>query len=62
MVDKATKTGKVGITLGPWLARHREAVSKPIIEGFINNLKTTPGTNKIGTIGECFRIFRGVTF
>lgn len=53
MVDKAKKTASVGTTLGPWLLRHREAVARPLIEGFINAVKMTPGTNKVGAIGEC---------
>lgn len=51
-IDKATNGAKVGATLGPWLAKHREGVSKPLIEGFINTIRNTPGTDKVGTIGE----------
>lgn len=54
MVDKGVKLAKVGTTLGPWLLRHREAVSKPIIDGFINAVKLIPGTDKVGTLGFCW--------
>lgn len=53
VVDKGLKTANVGATLGPWLIKHREGVSKPLIEGVINIVKSTPGTNKVGAIGEC---------
>lgn len=54
MADKAIKTAKVGATLGPWLIKHREAVAKPLIDGFLNTIKMTPGTNKVGTVGFCW--------
>lgn len=54
ILDKGIKTAKVATTLGPWLVTHREAVSKPLIDGFINTLKYTPGTNKIGAVGFCW--------
>ena len=54
VVEKGVKTAKVGATLGPWLAKHREAVVKPIIDGFIRTVRMTPGTDKVGTIGFCW--------
>jgi len=54
LVEKGTKTAKVGATLGPWLIKHREAVSKPIIDGFIQTIRYTPGTDKLGVIGFCW--------
>jgi len=54
MIEKGVKTAKVGATLGPWLLIHREAVSKPIVDGFINAVKMIPGTNKVGAIGFCW--------
>jgi dienelactone hydrolase len=53
-VEKATKTAKVGATLGPWLVKHREAVSKPIIDGFIKTVRMIPRTDKVGVIGFCW--------
>lgn len=54
IIDKAKGTVDVMATLGPWLAKHREAVSEPLISGFVNTVKTTPGTNKVGAIGFCW--------
>ncbi|KAI9665006.1 MAG: hypothetical protein M1821_006454 [Bathelium mastoideum] len=54
LVEKGTKTAKVGATLGPWLIKHREAVSKPIIDGFIRTVRLVPGTDKVGVIGFCW--------
>ena len=50
-LDKAKETVDVMATLGPWLAKHREGVSEPIISGFVNAVKQIPGTNKVGAIG-----------
>ncbi|KAF2090640.1 dienelactone hydrolase family protein-like protein [Saccharata proteae CBS 121410] len=54
MVEKTAATAKVGATLGPWLVRHREGVSKPLMDGFINTIRTTAGTDKVGAIGFCW--------
>ncbi|KAI4187852.1 MAG: hypothetical protein LQ348_004014 [Seirophora lacunosa] len=52
--EKASNAASVPITLGPWLLRHREAVSAPLIDGFVNALRTLPGTGKIGAVGFCW--------
>ncbi|KAF2499536.1 alpha/beta-hydrolase [Lophium mytilinum] len=54
LVQKTAATAKVGATLGPWLLRHREAVSKPIIDGFIREVRKIPGTDHVGAIGFCW--------
>ncbi|KAL8918620.1 MAG: hypothetical protein Q9172_005336 [Xanthocarpia lactea] len=54
VTEKATNAAAVPITLGPWLVRHREAVSRPLIDGFINTIRMTPGTDKIGAVGFCW--------
>ena len=54
MTDKAKNAAIVPATLGPWLAKHREGVSRPIIDGFVNAVRMIPGTNKIGAIGFCW--------
>ena len=54
MVDKAKNAAIGPATLGPWLLKHREAVSRPIIDGFVNAVRIIPGTNKIGAIGFCW--------
>lgn len=52
IVDKVKGTVDVMATLGPWLVKHREGLAEPIISGFINAVKTIPGTNKVG--GESY--------
>jgi len=54
LVEKTTKTAKVGATLGPWLREHREAVSKPLMDGFIQAVRYLPGVDKVGVIGFCW--------
>ena len=54
LVDKAKNAAMVPATLGPWLAKHREGVSRPLIDGFVNAVRMTPGTNKIGAVGFCW--------
>ena len=53
-LDKAKETVDIMVTLGPWLAKHRESVSEPIISGFVDTVRGTPGTDKIGAIGFCW--------
>lgn len=38
----------------PWLAKHREGVSKPLIDSFIAAVRKTPGTGKVGALGFCW--------
>jgi dienelactone hydrolase len=52
-IQKTAKTAKVGATPGPWLIKHREAVSKPLIDSFIREVRKISGTDKVGTIGFC---------
>ena len=54
LVDKAKNAAIIPATLGTWLAKHREGVSGPLIDGFVNTVHMTPGTNKIGAIGFCW--------
>lgn len=54
MTEKATNAAVVPTTLGPWLVKYREAVSRPLIDGFINTIRMTPGTDKIGAVGFCW--------
>lgn len=54
VTEKATNAAAIPTTLGPWLVKHRESVSRPLIDGFINTLRMTPGTNKIGAVGFCW--------
>lgn len=54
VTDKAKNAAVVPTTLGPWLAKHREGVTRPLIDGFVNTVRMIPGTNKIGAIGFCW--------
>lgn len=54
LADKAKNTALIPTVLGPWMLKHREAVTKPLVDGFINTVRMIPGTNKIGAIGFCF--------
>ena len=54
IAEKAAATAKVGITLPPWLVKHREAVARPLIEGFIRTVRLIPGTDKVGVVGFCW--------
>lgn len=54
VVDKAKNAAIVPATLGPWLAKHREGVTRPLIDGFVNTVRMIPGTDKIGAIGFCW--------
>ena len=54
VADRAKNAAIVPATLGPWLAKHREGVTKPLIDGFVNIVRMTPGTNKVGAIGFCW--------
>ena len=52
--EKAKNAAVVPATLGPWLVKHREGVTRPLINGFVNTVRNIPGTNKIGVIGFCW--------
>jgi len=54
LIEKTKATATVGTTLPPWLIKHREAVSKPLIDSFIKAVRAIPGTGKIGAIGFCW--------
>jgi len=54
LTDKAKNAALVPATLGPWMIKHREAVTAPLLDGFINTVRLLPGTNKIGALGFCW--------
>ena len=60
LVDKTKNTATVGTTLSPWLINHREAVSKPLIDSFIQAVRAIPGTRKVGAIGFCWYVYNSV--
>jgi len=54
LVDKTKNTATVGTTLPPWLLRHREAVTKPLIDDYIEAVRQIRGVKKVGAIGFCW--------
>jgi dienelactone hydrolase len=54
LVDKAKNAAIMSATLVPWLIKHRESVSEPLISGFFNTVRQIPDTNKVGAIGFCW--------
>jgi len=54
LVDKTKNAAIVPTTLGPWLVSHREGVTLPKIDAFVNHVRSIPGTNKIGAVGFCW--------
>lgn len=52
VVQKGVDGAKVAASLGPWVAKHREAVTKPILIKFIEAVKAEGG--KVGTVGFCW--------
>ncbi|KAK6905254.1 hypothetical protein I203_106074 [Kwoniella mangroviensis CBS 8507] len=54
VASKAVDSAKMAAAMGPWITKHREAVSKPIIENFFKALRADPSTGKIATIGYCW--------
>ncbi|KAG8533143.1 uncharacterized protein KY384_001926 [Bacidia gigantensis] len=54
VTDKAANTAIVGTTLATWLPKHTEGKTKPMVDGFVNTLRTTPGTDKLGAVGFCW--------
>jgi len=54
LVEKAADTASIGATMGPWFVKHREAVSLPLIQKFIQHLRSDPAHKKIGAVGFCW--------
>ncbi|ODN76293.1 hypothetical protein L202_06221 [Cryptococcus amylolentus CBS 6039] len=52
--SKTADGAKAGATMGPWLAKHREAVSKPLIEKYVQAVRSDPSTGKIALVGFCW--------
>lgn len=48
--ETASAAGK----FAPWLYRHREAVSRPIIDGFLKDLRSDLPNAKVGGVGFCW--------
>lgn len=54
ITEKARDSAIVTATLAAWMPKHVDAVTLPLINGFINAVRTTQGTDKIGAIGFCW--------
>jgi len=52
-VGKASSTAKVAFNLPPWVAKHREAVTRPLVEQAAKALKADPEVKKLGAVGFC---------
>ena len=56
LVEKTAGTAKVGAALGPWLVRHREGVTKPLVEKTLEHVRADSETGKIGAVGFCWSV------
>ncbi|KAK8845585.1 hypothetical protein IAR55_006301 [Kwoniella newhampshirensis] len=54
VASKAADSVKAAAALGPWLAKHREAVARPIVEKFVQAVRADPSTGKIAAVGYCW--------
>lgn len=53
-MEKAKNAAVVPARMGPWLIRHRDCVTRPLIKGFLDAVRKIPGTGKVGAIGFCW--------
>ena len=54
VADRAKNAAIVPGVLGTWLLNHTEGRVRPLIDAFVNALRTIPGTGKVGAIGFCW--------
>jgi dienelactone hydrolase len=52
--EKVKDTLLQGAEYGPWLIRHREAVTRPIIDEFLSALKQDPEIKALFSVGFCW--------
>ncbi|CAF2374485.1 unnamed protein product [Rotaria sp. Silwood2] len=52
--SKITFAGKFITSLVPWLFRHRQAVTLPIVEKFFKALRSEKGVTRVQAVGYCF--------
>ncbi|KZS96363.1 putative cytoplasm protein [Sistotremastrum niveocremeum HHB9708] len=52
--EKALSTAKAPFDLGPWVVKHREAVSLPLIKNAVEAIRADPATGKLGAVGFCW--------
>jgi dienelactone hydrolase len=55
-VEKTKQTAVVTATLPPWLIKHREGVTLPLLQQFLSAVQTNPSTGKVGTLGFCWGV------
>lgn len=53
-LDTIKNQGTVSTTLPPWLLKHQEGITKPLIDSFIRAVRQIPETGKVGAIGFCW--------
>ncbi|WWD19459.1 hypothetical protein CI109_103919 [Kwoniella shandongensis] len=54
LVQKSGETVQATSVYAPWLFRHRESVSRPLVEQFVKDLRNDPTTGKVAAIGYCW--------
>ena len=54
MLERTTDAASVVAIMGPWFLKHREAVSLPLVQRFLNELRADPAHKKIGAVGFCW--------
>jgi len=54
IVAAAKDVAAAGTTLPPWLVKHREAVTLPLVQGAVRSLREDKDVGKIGAVGFCF--------
>ncbi|KAK8853049.1 hypothetical protein IAR55_003750 [Kwoniella newhampshirensis] len=54
LLQKTGETVQAGGVYAPWLYRHRETVSRPMIEKYVQDLRNDPSTGKVAAIGYCW--------
>lgn len=54
LAEKAHSATVMATSLGPWTIKHREAVARPIVEKFFQDVKADPTTGKVVAVGFCW--------
>jgi len=54
MAESLKDKAVMGTTLMPWIAKHREAVTKPLLLQALTTLRADPAVGKVGAVGFCF--------
>lgn len=54
IVKKVTDTAGMLASGAPWMFRHREAAARPVVEGFMKQLRQDEAVKKVGAVGFCW--------